>query len=139
MSQFQDDCIARLNEQVKQDRIIIKVWEFPVYSGYMGTHVPGSVVRMSLAEKRRTKMQSYYESKIESMRALGAEVQELGSEIAIIRGEFVAVGGDAPTMYELSGVTPEVALRLAQMGRTIGEEAEYEAYLEESGAREVTW
>jgi len=24
MSQFQDDCIARLNEQVKQDQIIIK-------------------------------------------------------------------------------------------------------------------
>jgi len=82
---------------------------------------------------------SYYESKIAEMKKLDVEVQELGDEIAIIRGEFVAIGGDAPTMVELSGVTPEQARRLAELGRAVGGEDEYTDYFSEIGAREVAW
>ncbi|HUT61887.1 MAG TPA: hypothetical protein VNA25_28960 [Phycisphaerae bacterium] len=82
---------------------------------------------------------SYYGSKIAEMRRLGVEVQELGDEIAIIRGEFVAIGGDAPTLVELSGVTPEQARRLAELGRAVDGGDEYTDYLSEIGAREVAW
>jgi hypothetical protein len=82
---------------------------------------------------------SYYESKVEEMKKMGVDVEELGSEIAVIRGEFVAIGGDAPTMLELSGVTQEQALRLAELGRAIDGGEAYAAYLVEIGAREVAW
>jgi hypothetical protein len=82
---------------------------------------------------------SYYESKIAEMKKLDVEVQELGDEIAIIRGEFVAVGGDAPTMFELSGVTEEQARKLADLGRAVDGGEAYEDYLKEIGAREVAW
>lgn len=82
---------------------------------------------------------SYYGSKIAEMRRLGVEVRELGDEIAIISGGYVVVGGDAPTMIELSGATPEQSRRLADLGRAVNGEAEYTDYLSEIGAREVSW
>jgi hypothetical protein len=82
---------------------------------------------------------SYYESKIARMKKLGIEVKELGNEIAIIRGEFVAVGGDAPTMFELSEVTNGQARRLAELGRAVNGEEKYKNYLAKIGAKEVAW
>jgi hypothetical protein len=84
---------------------------------------------------------SYYERRIAELSERECQVEELGEEIAIVDGEHILVGGDAPAAYELSGATPEIARRLAELGRQVGEDAldAYEAYLAECGAREVSW
>lgn len=84
---------------------------------------------------------SHYESKITEMRGYGRDVLELGDEIAIVDGDMILVGGDAPSAYELIGATPEIARTLAELGRAVGGDAraDYDAYLAECGASEVRW